>query len=103
MVRKLRLYRILAALDWPIHPRRENVMSNERTFGSSHAASSPPKKKAEENVRTTPGDPLRDEIRKTPKRVDVPGEPESHGGVDPNHQDDEPQRRRPINKPKDAF
>jgi hypothetical protein len=51
-------------------------MSSQHVFGSSHARPDPPKKKPE-NVRTTPGDPLRDEIRKTPKRVEDPDERES--------------------------
>lgn len=81
-------------------------MSKGRSFGSSHAPDSPPrKKKKADGVRTTPGDPLRDEIRKTPKRVVVPTQPEPqpHGGVDPDHEDAEPQRRGPLNDPKDAF
>jgi hypothetical protein len=87
-------------------------MSNGKKFGSSHAPGSPPKKQSD-GVRTTPGDPLRDEIRKTPKRledppektpkrVEDPPEPEPHGGSDPDHGDEEPQRR-PLKKAKEVF
>ncbi len=57
-------------------------------YGSSHARPDPPKRKPGV-ARTTPGDPLRDAIRKTPKRVQDQDEPETRRAEDSRNESGE--------------